>query len=717
MLREMPKGQKHARVYQACEPCRIKKVRCNLGTCYFTATRKRVVSGTDTEGFLFRNKRRAGSTAVVDPQRGERASSSCISDPNHRPTAEGDSRQERQETVLQNVAYTDEDTLGLLYRAGSAPETTGSPTIIGGGGKTQPIPTSSATQSSLDGEGVQQALQAWSEVRFVRDGLFSATEAMAYMQYFHDHLEPFTPVLSPNFTDPAAHRRLIHEEPILAVTILMLAARHCELPGAGSISRRYVIHDRLWSFLQGMIMRIFWAQDYRPRCKNGRASGFRTLGTCEALILLTEWHPRSLHFPPAHNETSIVDSDQTYKNAFTAQDPVFWLDWSWRSDRLCWSLLGTAMTLAFELGLFDDCDNTTLGAKETTNDHWRDPSFQSRAYRLQHVFWVFSTQMSGRLGWKYLAPFQLSEKSVVSFDDTSRLWTGIATLMRKGNELMFSSRRHTREIIQDGRYVGLLYIIHPNLVDWKKEFDRTRGQLTKQMRAMLAIEYDYVRVYLHSLATQAVVENKRTGQPALHRANEEFVAEVINGARCILECVLNDLLPDNSLKHIPVRAYSRILSAALFLMKTTSLNISPREDADVLLGLVERMGQAFKVCSVDDAHLGARWGTLLTSLILRQRESLRTATYGPGSWRAAQTSQAYPTPEQLSGAPMPPIDGSRDEHHPPMNAVDTLDWLPLPFPMDPMDGSFMEFGLDTGQMPWGGNEAGSYSILPFSGYQ
>ena len=33
-----------------------------------------------------------------------------------------------------------------------------------------------------------------------------------------------------------------------------------------------------------------------------------------------------------------------------------WLEPAWRSDRMCWMLLSTAMGLAYELGVFDDME-------------------------------------------------------------------------------------------------------------------------------------------------------------------------------------------------------------------------------------------------------------------------------------------------------------------------------------------------------------------------
>lgn len=367
-------------------------------------------------------------------------------------------------------------------------------------------------QDTAASRGREDALNIWSDVRFVRDGLFSAEEAIIYIDFFHDHLKPFTPILSStDFKPLSTHKTLIEDNPVLAVTMLMLASRYCTLPGAGAVSRRYLIHERLWESLRTMIMRIFWAQDPCPRSSGvagggGGGGGLRTLGTCEALLILTEWHPRSLHFPMGGDDVHMLTSKTTrHKNSFTDQNPLFWLEWSWRSDRLCWSLLGTALTLAIELGLLDDCDNTTMGAREITSGSWRDPAFEDRAFRLGQYLWVYSTQLSGRLGkssppylcwetkqkhigWKYLAPYNLPERPSLLGDDTLNLWTGMAILMRTGNELLFASRQHTMEIIRNGRYIGLLYTFQTSLHEWRKEFDNANCKpLLLQMNRQLLI--------------------------------------------------------------------------------------------------------------------------------------------------------------------------------------------------------------------------------------
>lgn len=125
--------------------------------------------------------------------------------------------------------------------------------------------------------------------------------------------------------------------------------------------------------------------------------------------------------------------------------------------------------------------------------------------------------------------------------------------------------------------------------------------MPRYQKILLAIEVHYFRqlllqkcyrllillgLYLNGLGLQAVIEhwtNKAGGNDQQANAqspasttsssfstnsqNETYIKEVIDASRIILRHVVHDLLPNDYLKHAPVRAYFRIVSAAMFLLK------------------------------------------------------------------------------------------------------------------------------------------------------
>lgn len=463
-----------------------------------------------------------------------------------------------------------------------------------------------------------------------------------------------TPIVIPEFRSPTQHFALLTEEPMLAVTMLTLASRHMPLTGQGALSRAFSIHSNLWSYLRGMIERLFWGQELFGG--NGTFGGFggapvdtikpqdpavtapklnwtgslRSFGTIEALLLLTDWHPRALHFSPGHDE-SLLDNmrsnlDQQMNGINDGRRDASgnvqqgraafatWLEPAWRSDRMCWMLLGNAMALGFELGLFDKkhrTDPSTTGEQNPPS-----PTDCPRAQRLRRLLLIYITQNSGRLG--ITSPLPLREWKDGQSDSISRgqngsnkrrkiddsngtinamqtCWMEIASIMSESNEQIFPSKEYTTQLIKNGKYHETISKFMPILRNWRAKFDRQH--LPEHMRCVLMIEYEYTRLYINSLGLQAVVEgwkhlfkvaaDQPDGAPAtagksgppgaklveVYRDNKEYVEEVADASRSVLRTMLNGFYKDGSLRNAPVRIYFRTLSAAMFLLKVSSLHL------------------------------------------------------------------------------------------------------------------------------------------------
>lgn len=91
--------------------------------------------------------------------------------------------------------------------------------------------------ASVDPAGYHAALKAWSRFRFVRAGWFTAKEAIEYIDYFHKHLSPLTPVVISTYQQYDMHEKLLTTEPMLTIVLLLIASRHMKLEGPGSVSR------------------------------------------------------------------------------------------------------------------------------------------------------------------------------------------------------------------------------------------------------------------------------------------------------------------------------------------------------------------------------------------------------------------------------------------------------------------------------------------------
>ena len=127
------------------------------------------------------------------------------------------------------------------------------------------------------------------------------------------------------------------------------------------------------------------------------------------------------------------------------------------------------------------------------------------------------------------------------------------------------------------------------------------------MRSVLQIEYEYVRIYMHSLPLQAFVNRCVANTPSKHNVElngassrdssrndsvssnsagggvspeivrkwmEEdapYVRQLVDACQSVLTIIAQGVLSGERLKHLPVRTYFRIMTAAVFLLKVRQL--------------------------------------------------------------------------------------------------------------------------------------------------
>jgi hypothetical protein len=184
------------------------------------------------------------------------------------------------------------------------------------------------------------------------------------------------------------------------------------------------------------------------------------------------------------------------------------------------------------------------------------------------------------------------------------------------------------------------------------------------------IEYEYTRVYINSLAMDAVF--KRVKEESAHPPPDQlhplsssrspkqpfsstlnpgnagqnntplsggkqyvgndryYINEVTDGSRNLLKTVVEGLYPGDYLKHAPVRTFFRIISVVIILLKTFALG-APEDDVAISLDLLSRAVDALRNSIVDDVHVGNRFADLLDTLTNRVRARFVRMTATGGS--------------------------------------------------------------------------------------
>jgi hypothetical protein len=407
----------------------------------------------------------------------------------------------------------------------------------------------------------------------------------------------------------------------------------------------------------------------------------RTLGTIEALLLISEWHPRSLHFPPENDgwdsdmTIGIQDAMMTSPNESESSSSNQWLqdviEPARRSDRMSWMLLGSAFSLAHELGVFETEERSQPSSDSTV------PALEAhnklRKQRVQQLLYIYINQLSSRIGCMSLMPQNLnrvinghnsSSPLSSSPEDVRTEWTtfmdswmDLTKLTKSVNDMLFPSASFAKQQLHSGRYIALLDHFRPLLTQWRNRHLDSPIGLTTNFYSILHIEYHYVRVYTHSFGMQAVVEralanntlnndnntnnnnnNNNSPEITLDPIDYEFIQEVIDGSCQILKKVI-DLAHTDKLRFSPVRIFLRVTSSSIFLLKALSLGVRHaklQESLDVL----DRSIQALRSNILDDVHLASRYAILLEVHVSRLRRNLVASSSSISKMGAVSSSSA-----------------------------------------------------------------------------
>ncbi|KAF1363861.1 hypothetical protein EJ07DRAFT_162411 [Lizonia empirigonia] len=560
-----------------------------------------------------------------------------------------------------------------------------------------------------------ETLKIWTSCRFVQMGWFSAHEAVTYVDLFFKNCSPLSPILGDFYSHHENHYSLIAMDPFLCVTILMISSRYNILPGVGGASRGYFVHDRLWEQCQRFIMKIMLGQ-----VKPSKAQS-RTIGSIEALLLLSEWHPRALHFPTAADgwdcELMIGANNTTAEGAKLLEGDTTSSRWledviepAKRSDRMSWMLMGSALSMAQELGLFED--NASIDKDQRSYPKSSSEFLTLRRIRARKLLYVLLEQLSWRLGCTSMIPQSLNhalmEKipvdsatgAVEQWQSFMSAWVELTKLARSVSDTIYPCAATTKSLLRTGRYIGLLEHFQPLLTSWRKKY-LDPCKLKVGLHDMLTIEYQYVRIYTNSVGMQAVVERTLaetdTDVPQddilpmnLEPRDYDFIQEVVDGSCQILQKVVQ-LSESGALRYSPVRIFLRITTSSIYLIKGLSLG-SRNQKLQSSLDILDAAIRALRASVLDDMHLASRYATLLELHVARLRDSFVVSSRPP-------RIPSRPTSAERNGTT------GMDflNNHAGQSALAGLagdvtgmmpddDWLALPF-----DPAMAPFGLDNQQ--------------------
>ena len=198
-------------------------------------------------------------------------------------------------------------------------------------------------------------------------------------------------------------------------------------------------------------------------------------------MLISDWHPRALHFPP---ETDGWDGllispgyDPVNRRSVNNEAPLIrWRDDVFepakRANRMSWMLLGMANNLAYELGVLSSPQGETMRDAEAI-----------RSLRAQKLLYVYVTQTATRLSYPSVFPESISV--IISrlpmqnaIEPAHRHWMAymdlsldLTQLSRTASSMFFQSAAHLQSQVSGDHYADLLEHFATSLSKWQQKFD------------------------------------------------------------------------------------------------------------------------------------------------------------------------------------------------------------------------------------------------------
>ncbi|KAF6842418.1 hypothetical protein CMUS01_03123 [Colletotrichum musicola] len=481
-------------------------------------------------------------------------------------------------------------------------------------------------------EPADSTLDMWDKCRFVRQGWFTSQEAVTFFKY----LSPLSAVVTNQYRSHEAHPALICEESMLCCTLLMISSRFFMLPGAGGASRSHLIHNRLWQYCETLIKRIILGQEKISTAK------MRIIGTIESLLLISDWHPRAVHFPPDTEgwDAGLVDTEYDRRNRkrVNNEDPlVRWrkdvFDPAKRASRMSWMLLGLATNLAYELGILS---NDSSAFESALNKEG------SRRYRTQKLLYAYMTQTATRLGYHSVLPESVciaaSRSTMKDTTDTAQLswntymdaYLELCRLSKIASSMFFQSTGHLQGVLQNDNYPELLDHYQESLCGWHDTFEPT---FKKHLRDSLLIELYHLKACIGAISIQAVVQRATrcaTRSPkdgfavCMTAQDARFLQEVISDSSRALH--IATVTPFRThLAYAPDRTRLNVISASVFLLKAISIG-SPATDLQAAFETLGQCTTTLKTYPPDDMDFAMRYADLIEKHTFHMRSSFSSSS-------------------------------------------------------------------------------------------
>ncbi|KAL2808451.1 hypothetical protein BJX63DRAFT_35241 [Aspergillus granulosus] len=586
-----PDSHRARRGYQSCDNCREKKKRCvtanGEATCRRCREESRICLTTHQ-----RKKRRLRPSMGVESLSGLQEHPPPSFDaakapfPNHGATT--------KERILSTHLLDASDALDLIAVAGSKEN------IDEGRLRSEPHELRSDSHARPSGS----SPCGWKQFFLIKRGIVRAEEAVEYLDFYFSMLWHLFPVVPQYYAIPDRYTSLVATEPVLTTALIALSSRYHILSGYNGIARSERVHWRTWPWVQKLFQSSIWG-----------SSGMRSYGAIAALLLFIEWHPKAINSPEDFiSDRGELELFEPHYQPDGASQPrpsiperLNLVATAYRSNKMSWMLLSTAVALAQEIGCFDEPTQSRAEGAALSYEWTRilrtflRLTDESLALRLR-----LEPQLANGPG------LDLADHipSIMVGDAHWESGVELGIHMRKARELLRSWRK-SEAGSGAGVPLGAWEGFRRGLDRWKRQREFSSENRDLPFRsACLDIEYYYIR--LCGLSPAAHMFERQGG---VETSFSQFADDATAASIDMLHCVLNSLAPTQAFKYAGVKIWLSIVCAALYLLKITLRTEERLDRSSPRIRLIINVVDTIKENSPDDVHMAQRYATLLEILI------------------------------------------------------------------------------------------------------
>lgn len=572
-----------------CERCKAQNLECVLGGSNRGGRRVRRKTLSDNIGatrnltsafavpgdnVAFHGLGNMGTTTTSPLD--QRLNFASLEPSNHRPTQEEPSAQATGTTPMEfDNLQNPSDALGILARV--AEEDTPAP----------------AQERANFARPVDPGLRA-SPYRLLAEGKLSVNQVVQLIQRYRTLYHPYYPLAPPQVFDINRLHETAQKEPTLLTAILVIASK--------DLVEETHMYEICAEHMKGMISDL-------------AAGGPGDVDAVEALLLLAEWAPF----------TQRAQSGKVGKG---------------EEDREAWNSSGLALRLAYFLGLEKYSFKVT--------DDGRDPQF-SRKLLVWTACYIADRTISIRIGKAFwsrgpgpltslrrdhypsLLPQTPNDEDYASiFQATLEL----TSLFSNVHDVLYSNVGTSFRSHLSGSYIKFIDDFRAASYSWNAVW----GTLTcsPNLKAMLLMSYNYLRLYVNAFAFQATVrrvqsalaeERNSASSPMIPQSpsrlfynnvgavgDARFIYEGLDAAKAILTTCNNFIDPEKALRFMPLRFFLYLVYSGVFLFRAKIVGVIEGEEERGIRRMIEETIDRLQRSSVGMQHLGSRYSQLLKLL-------------------------------------------------------------------------------------------------------